>query len=83
MKELTIVRRIGLHPHYEGTGSTGKRGCPDIFELSNGQFAIVGIDKTAYLKDRLPSDASCGDDERIVIVDRHVLINAKRDIPES
>jgi hypothetical protein len=58
-------------------------GCPDIFELADGDFAIVGIDVTAEAARQLPPDASCGPDERIVRVPRRTLVLAKPDIPEG
>jgi len=83
MKGLTITRRIGSHPHAVDSLTSSKPGCPDIFELSNGNFAVIGRNKTRALKGRLPNDASCGPDESIVEVDRHVLVNARNDIPKS
>jgi hypothetical protein len=75
-------RRIGAHPHADGTtGSTGKVGCPDVWELESGDFAVIGIDKTAELVPHLPIDASCGPDERIVVVERRILVGAKRNLP--
>ena len=75
-------RRIGPDPHKDGGGSSGTSGCPDIWELENGEFAIIGIDKTDGLKGILPSEASCGPDEKIVVIDRHILIGAKSKLPE-
>ena len=59
----------------------GRSGCPDIWELDNGNFAVIGVDKTDELKPILPNEAGCGDDEKIVIIDRHILVNAKAYIP--
>jgi hypothetical protein len=42
---------------------------------------VIGVDRTAELLARLPDGASCGPDERIVVIDRHILVNAKKDIP--
>lgn len=76
-----ITRRIGPHPHANGTESSGAKGCPDLFELDSGDFAVIGIDQTEELRPLLPSDAACGPDERIVIVDRHVFTRARQEIP--
>lgn len=78
---MDIVRRIGPHPHSEGTNTGSGLGCPDIFELDNGDFAIIGRDLTPELISKLPADAGCGSDEKIVVVDRHVLVRARLDIP--
>jgi hypothetical protein len=61
------------------TGDT----CPDIFELSDGNFAVIGTEATAVLDGELPSDAARADHERIVIVSRETLIRAKADIPDA
>jgi hypothetical protein len=76
-------RRIGPHPHFGPVNTSSLESCPDIWELESGEFAIIGRDKTGDLKSKLPSDASCGPDERIVVIDRHVLVRAKIDIPEQ
>lgn len=57
--------------------------CPDILELSDGSFAIIGTDRTDELDGMLPSDASRADYERIVVITRDTLLRAKRDIPDA
>ena len=59
------------------------KGCPDIFELESGDFAIIGIDITESSIPRLPATAGCGPDERIVLVPRKTLVLAKSDIPNQ
>ncbi|CAL9605837.1 hypothetical protein GCM10010266_43990 [Streptomyces griseomycini] len=78
---MKIVRRIGASPRERGsmTGDT----CPDIFELSDGSFAVIGTDATASLDAQLPSDAARADDERIVVISRETLVRAKGDIPDA
>ncbi|WP_051735700.1 hypothetical protein [Streptomyces sp. NRRL B-3229] len=56
--------------------------CPDIFELSDGNFAVIGTDRTLELDVGLPPDASRADYERIVVITRETLIRAKKDIPD-
>jgi hypothetical protein len=79
----TIVfrRRIGPDPHANGAQTIALRGCPDIFELESGDFAIIGIDITEKTAEHLPPTAGCGPDERIVLVPRKTLVLAKSDIP--
>ncbi|MFF4252797.1 hypothetical protein ACFY1L_16460 [Streptomyces sp. NPDC001663] len=57
--------------------------CPDIFELSNGDFAVIGAEATEALDGELPADASRADYERIVVISRETLIEAKKDIPDA
>lgn len=78
-----IARRLGPEPHANGTKSAGGSGCPDIFELKSGDFAIIGIDETELLRPHLPPSAGCGADERIVRLPRNVLIGARADIPAT
>lgn len=54
-----------------------------MFELSDGNFAIIGSEATEALERELPSDASRADYERIVIVSRETLVRAKADIPDA
>jgi hypothetical protein len=78
-------RRIGAHPHIKEDGGTtntsNKVGCPDVWELESGDFAVIGADRTADLLPHLPDDASCGPDERIVVVERRILVGAKKNLP--
>lgn len=78
-----FLRRLGPDPHKRGVKSVGCRGCPDIFELTNGDFAVIGIDITDAAMEKLPSTAGCGPDERIVRIPRNLLVNAKPDIPDQ
>ena len=80
---MKILRRIGPDPHANGQMSLAGRGCPDILELDNGDFAIIGINITEEAIGILPPSAGCGPDERIVRVPRNVLIGASADIPAA
>ncbi|MEV7889934.1 hypothetical protein ACWD3I_27490 [Streptomyces sp. NPDC002817] len=75
-----IVRRLGASPRERGsaTGAT----CPDIFELADGNFAIIGTDATDSLDSQLPADAARADYERIVVITRETLVRARADIPD-
>lgn len=75
------MRRIGASPRERG--SLSGETCPDIFELSDGNFAVIGTEATASLDGELPPDAARADYERIVVIDRETLVRAKRDIPDA
>lgn len=79
---IEFLRRLGPDPHANGTQTVALNGCPDIFELTSGDFAIIGIDITEASANRLPPSAGCGPDERIVLVPRKTLVLAKSDIPD-
>ncbi|MCX3060573.1 hypothetical protein [Streptomyces beihaiensis] len=78
---MKIVRRIGVPPTARGSASGAT--CPDVFELSDGNFAVIGTEATADLKGELPADAGVADYERIVVVSRETLVRAKQDIPDA
>ena len=80
---MNFIKRIGTDPHANGAKSAGCCGCPDIWELANGDFAVIGIDITDVAAPKLPPTAGCGPDERIVRLPRNLLVNAKRDIPDK
>jgi len=77
-----FLKRLGPDPHANGAKTAAVHGCPDIWELEDGDFAIIGIDITT-LAGSLPPSAGCGPDERMVRVPRKTLVFAKRDIPDQ
>jgi hypothetical protein len=81
LSSSTFVRRLGPDPHANGAQTPALQNCPDIWELDSGDFAVIGIEATDALHGKLPLTASCGPDERIVIVPRRILVGAKPDIP--
>jgi hypothetical protein len=81
IEALTILRRLGPDPHAHGQKTEALEGCPDLFELADGDFLVIGIDVTEKAKTHLPASAGCGPDERIVRIPRNTLVSTKRDIP--
>jgi hypothetical protein len=79
---MNFNRRIGPDPHANGAQTFACRGCPDIWELEDGSFAVIGTD-ISHVADRLPPSASCGPDERIIKIPRKTLVLAKADIPDK
>jgi hypothetical protein len=79
---MNFVRRLGPDPHANGAQTPALQNCPDVWELDTGDFAIIGIEVTDVLRPKLPPTASCGPDERIVLVPRRILVGARPDIPE-
>lgn len=76
-------KRIGEDPHANGKMTSGASGCPDIWELESGDFAIIGLRKTKELQPLLHKSANCGYDEEIVVIPRKLLIDAKNYIPNE
>jgi len=79
---MTFIRRLGPDPHANGAQTSALAGCPDMWETETGDFAVIGVDITERAKAMLPPTASCGPDERIVLLPRRTLVLAKSDIPD-
>lgn len=77
-----FTRRLGKSSADLGQTS-GNTGCPDIWELDNGDFAVIGTDLTAAYAGRLPEGASVDAVERLVVIPRATLLAAKPDIPDA
>jgi hypothetical protein len=77
---LAVRRRLGTAPSEREACSYGG-DCPDVFELANGDFAIIGQDVSLELD--LPADAGRSEAERTVVLPRNVLLAALRDLSGS
>jgi hypothetical protein len=75
-------RRLGKTAADVGDSRT-TQDCPEIWELDNGDIAVIGRDATAAYRGRLPSGVSVGHDERLVIVSGRLLSAAKPDIRDA
>lgn len=79
---MKAVRRLGKTPVELGT-TTGVSGSPDVLELDDGAFAVIGVDITDQIGDLSALGAQCAPNERIVRLPRVTLAAAKRDIPDE
>lgn len=77
-----MKRRLGRSPTELGTTNDIGR-CPDIWELDNGDIAVIGRDLTDAYTPRLPEGVAIAEDERLVIIPRSTLISAKPDIGDA
>ena len=80
---MEFIRRLGPDPHANGAQTPSLMNCPDILEMGDGNFAVIGIDITGKAAGKLPPTVSCGPDERVIWIPRKTLILAKPDIPEA
>ena len=80
--EALMIRRLGRSPQELGT-TNNVNGCPDIWELDNGDIAVIGRDLTDRYTDRLPDGAAIRHDERLVVIPRNTIVAAKADIPDA
>ena len=78
-----FLRRVGPDPHAEGRQTSSLRGCPDILELVDGDFAIIGVDITDQALADMFSSANCGPDEKVIRIPRALLVGAKANIPDK
>ncbi|MFJ5542707.1 hypothetical protein [Micromonospora chalcea] len=62
-----FARRLGRSAAELGE-SGGTTTCPDIWELSNGDVAVIGRDLTDAYAGQLPEGVSVGDGERLVVI---------------
>ncbi len=79
---MRAVRRLGKTPAGLGN-TTGVSGSPDILELDDGAFAVIGVDITDEVDGLSALGARCTTNERVVRVPRNTFAAAKHDIPES
>ncbi|MGW3563254.1 hypothetical protein ACWDSL_05015 [Streptomyces sp. NPDC000941] len=77
-----FVRRLGKSAKELGN-TRDDDGCPDIWELGNGDIAIVGRDLTDAYAERLPADVTIASDERLVVIPGNMLRSAKPDIADA
>ena len=77
-----MTRRLGAMPSELGNSDNAGK-CPDIWELDNGDIAVIGHDLTDSYARRLPQGVAIAQNERLVIIPRSTLISAKSDIPDA
>ncbi|MFE9643745.1 hypothetical protein ACFYO0_06295 [Streptomyces sp. NPDC006365] len=75
-------RRLGKSAKELGKRD-GRDDCPDIWQLDNGDIAVIGRDLTAVYRPRLPDGVTLAPDERLVIIPGSMLSAAKADIPDA
>ncbi|HEX6469879.1 MAG TPA: hypothetical protein VF069_12350 [Streptosporangiaceae bacterium] len=79
---MNFKRRLGKSAHELGT-TTGEASCPDIWELDNGDIAVIGTEFSAAYRARLPEGVSVDPGEGLVVIPRSTIVAAKVDIPDE
>lgn len=74
--------RLGKSAAEPGNSQNEKKS-PDIWQLDNGDIAVIGRDLTAAYATRLPDGVTLRADERLVIIPGDTLSAAKADIPDA
>ncbi|MYZ36616.1 MULTISPECIES: hypothetical protein [unclassified Streptomyces] len=75
-------RRLGKSAKELGN-STEDDECPDIWQLDNGDIAVIGRDLTSHYAPRLPEGVALAADERLVVIPGNMLSAAKAEIPDA
>lgn len=76
----SVVRRLGLTPQQRG--SVSNISCPDVFELDDGRFAVIGT-ATEDAAALLPAGVEVPPGETMVVLDRATVVAARADIPDG
>ncbi len=77
-----FLRRLGKSAHELGT-TGGDASCPELWELDNGDVAVIGTELTRAYTGRLPSGVTVDPGESIVVIPRSTIVSAKADIPDA
>jgi len=57
--------------------------CSQILEMTDGDYAAVGLDMTNEAIPAMPPGPGVGPNERVIRIPRHVMIAARVDIPAA
>ncbi len=74
-----FVRRLGQSVNRCSSGHY----CPQILEMTDGDFAAVGLDITSEAVNAMPPGPGVGPKEGVVKIPRHVMIAARAEIPAA
>lgn len=80
--EAGFKRRLGQSPAELGVTAEDTT-CPDIWELDNGDIAVIGTELTRNYAGRLPDGVSLSPGERLVVIPGVTLKSAKPHIPDA
>jgi hypothetical protein len=70
-----VKGRIGSTPVQRESGGNGGN-CPDVFELTDGSFAVIGTEATATVSPQLPADAGVSSHEAVTVLTREAFLDA-------
>lgn len=77
-----FIRRLGASSANTVLPCRSTFACPDIWEMDDGDFAVIGTDITEH-SGKLPPSAGCAPHERMVRIPRRLLVLAKNYIPDK
>jgi hypothetical protein len=80
----SFKRRLGKRAvELDPPRSEDEDGCPEIWELDNGDVAVIGRDLAEAYRSRLPAKVKIGHDERLVVIPGSMLSAAKPHIADA
>jgi hypothetical protein len=65
----------------EKVSSAGKKTCPAICELDNGDYLVIGKLANQETLKSLPDSVPVADDELVIIIPRITLVSTKPNVP--
>lgn len=74
-----FIKRLGE----KGVACSSGHACPQILEMTDGDFAGVGQDITDEAMPAMLPGPGVGPKERVIRIPRHVLIAARAEIPAA
>jgi len=72
-----FIRRLGQNENLCG------HNCPQILEMADGDFAVVGLDITSDAIKTMPPGPGVSPNEVVVKVPRRIFIAARPEIPAA
>ena len=73
-----FLKRLG-----QSNGSLCGHNCPQVLEMSDGDFAVVGLDITEEAVGVMPPGPGVGPKEKVVKIPRRVIIAARAELPTA
>lgn len=80
--ETVFSHRVGESAHALGIRCES-HACPDIWQMENGDYIVIGTDVTAQFKEKLPSGVVCAPYERMVMIPSATLSSAAAHLSPS
>ena len=73
-----FLKRLG-----QSNGSLCGHNCPQVLEMNDGDFAVVGLDITEEAVTAMPAGPGVGPKEKVVKIPRQVIIAARAELPTA
>jgi hypothetical protein len=74
--KIMFLKRLG-----QSNGGLCAHHCPQVLEMSDGNFAVVGLDITEEAIKVMPAGPGVGATEKVVKIPRHVIIAVRAELP--